>query len=595
MTSTMQRIPFLMAFWVLAAAASAQTFVKITDAGNPIVSFTPSQPAYAGASWIDIDNDGDLDLFVNDNFLFRNDGNGEFTRLTNTGIQSGWQAGQFNSGHSWGDFDNDGYWDLFMANRQSGLFRNNGDGTFSHGPLPTQPNGWAAAFADYDRDGWLDIVVTHPCGFIGPCHPNWLFRSDGNGGFTEVSGNDVTTGNAAYTVANWSDFDLDGDMDLFIGSGEISAPSKDHIYLNQLTETGSPDLVRQDQGTLFGDLRDGQLWNWIDFDNDGDLDGFVTNYLTAQPNDFYRNDGNGSFTKLTTDDLGGADMVSAPGNWLNNIWGDFDNDGDLDAYVSNDGADDRYYRNNGDGTFTSLQMPFLATGGARGAAAGDYDNDGDLDLFIGAVTAAGKGLYRNEDGNANNWASFTLVGTVSNRSAIGARVRLKATLGGKAVWQLRELSSQNSFCGMNSPRIHFGLADAQRIDSVLIEWPSGLVEAYENLEVNMFCTITEGQGNDCLVSSLSELPADVQEWQVLPNPASRTLMIRYVLVEKPHTPLQLTLFDSSGRSLRHQALPPLETSGTIHWNDLDSLPAGVYWLTLTSAKGRSSRKVVLKD
>ncbi len=154
---------------------------------------------------------------------------------------------------------------------------------------------------------------------------------------------------APFTVPTWSDYDQDGDMDLFIGSGPGGSTSTDFLYKNLLIETGIPDLVRLLTVPLATDQVDGQVWNWIDYDNDGDLDAFLTNYSTV-PNNLYRNN-NGTYERMTAAQVG--TIVSDPGSYLANLWGDFDNDGDLDCFVTRDvPQQSRYYNNNGNGTFT---------------------------------------------------------------------------------------------------------------------------------------------------------------------------------------------------------------------------------------------------
>jgi len=560
---------------VLAVSTFAQNFTRITNPNNPIVTDIPTM-GYAGASWVDYNGDGRLDLFVNQDFLYRNEGGGNFTRILDSGIQ-GVSIG-YNNGNSWADYDNDGDVDLMLVNRnQNGLFRNNGDGTFTKittGDIATNLNAWSPAWADYDNDGWLDLVATHACGGTGPaCHANWLFHNNGDGTFAAVAGSDVTTGNDAYTSANWSDFDGDGDMDLFIGSGQVAAISRDHIYINQLMETGTARLVRKQDGVLFGDLRDGQNWNLMDYDNDGDLDGFVTNWKEDVPCDFYRNDGGGSFTRLTEADLG-VHIASEAGQWLANVWGDFDNDGWLDVVIGADGAGvNHLYHNNGDGTFSHVFTPFTNHRFSRGITAGDYDNDGDLDLFINSADINQKGLYRNNQAGAN-WAVFTLEGVLSNRSAIGAKARLKATVNGQAMWQMREISSQNSFAGHNSQRVHFGLGDATLIDSLIIEWPLGLVEIYTALDVNRFYKYVEG-----MLTGIYETRQAALSLKAFPNPFSET--VRIDLRELPGAK-GLAVYDARGKVV-HQAVVPAGQAWLAL--QLGGLPRGMYWVKIQAAGG----------
>lgn len=580
---------FILFLCILSSQLYCQTFTKITNPANPIVSDIPTM-GYVGASWVDYDGDGDLDLFANQDFLYQNDGSGNFIRILDSGIEG--VSIEYNNGNSWADYDNDGDIDLMLVNRnQNGLFSNNGDGTFTKittGDIATNINAWSPAWADYDNDGWLDLVATHPCGGTGtPCHTNWLFRNNGNGTFTEITNSDVTTGLAAYTSANWSDFDDDGDMDLFIGSGEIGVASKDHIYINQLMETGTANLTRRQTGVLFGDFRDGQNWNLIDYDNDGDLDGFVTNYKEDIPCDFYKNNGDGTFTRLLESDLG-THMANETGTWLANIWGDFDNDGWLDVVIGYDGFDGtgitHFYHNNGDGTFSHVFPPFTNSLRTRGMTAGDYDNDGDLDLFINSTNVNAKGLYRNNQSGAN-WVNFTLEGTMSNRSAIGAKVRLKATVNGQSMWQMREVSSQSSFAGHNSQRVHFGLGNATNIDSLVIEWPLGLVETYTGLEVNQFYDYVEGMATGIFESGVEPIAL-----KVFPNPAVESVTIDLKVVTGSIE--NVTLYHTNGQRIK-QFIPTVN-GNTLEFS-LTNLPAGVYWVKIQTDNGVAVANFVKKD
>ncbi len=198
-------------------------------------------------------------------------------------------------------------------------------------------------------------MATHPCGFIGQCQTNFLFKRNGPGNNEGVQG-DVTTGFDAYTVGNWSDFDLDGDLDLFVCIGEVEQPSPNNIYINKLFDSGDATLEKSDCHMVYTDQRDGQNWNWIDFDKDGDSYGFVANYTKS--NDFLRNVG-GSFHKLIQNDFG-TDLTNLlNGNWLTNVWGDFNNEAFIDVYLGNDGPIDYFYTNDGDGTFTKQTKPFV--------------------------------------------------------------------------------------------------------------------------------------------------------------------------------------------------------------------------------------------
>jgi hypothetical protein len=187
--------------------------------------------------------------------------------------------------------------------------------------------------------------------------------------------------------------------------------------------------------------------------------------------------------------------VTESGAWLGASWEDFDNDGNLDLFVSRNAGfsgtrTNMLYHNNSDGTFTPVTDSILIadSGNFFAAAWGDYDNDGFPDLFL--VAGQPSLLYHNEGGNGNNWITFKLVGTVSNRSAIGAKVRVKATIRGKTYWQMREITNGDGISG-NSLNPHFGLGDATNVDTVRIEWPSHTVQELHNVSAKQILTITE--------------------------------------------------------------------------------------------------------
>jgi enediyne biosynthesis protein E4 len=569
--------PLLFLLFATTGLAGQDSFTRITDPENPAVTFTNTPAAYKGVVWIDLDHDNWPDLFVSQRFLFRNDGEGNFTRLPDV---EGASAGQIASGSSWGDIDNDGLPDCITAGLASGLHFNNGDDTFTlANPAPadfSNYSAWDCALADADNNGRLDLVFVHAQNF----HPTGPFScrfylQNGDGSFSKVEGYEFTDGFGAYTIPTWADFDLDGDMDLFIGSGPVQGGAKaDFNYRNMLDETGAFGLERL-TGFPFMAPQDGQTYNFIDYDNDGDLDICLTNYSQA-PTRFYRNDG-GVYVEMTT-------PFTLTAQHLANCWGDVDNDGDLDVIITRDGNTDiSLFLKNGDGTFA----PAAAIGNVGikvcGIAMADYDNDGDLDFYTNGASGA-RALFRNDLEADRNWAQFTLEGVQSNRSAIGAIIRLKAVINGQGVWQLRLITAHNSFQSQNDLRQHFGLNTAALIDSLEIRWPSGLVEQFTELAVNNFYKIIEGQGLNIITSS-RELPAAAM-LEVSPNPFTDEFVIR-----SDEKIAAVEMFDTTGKVV---PLIPLERGQTWRLRTSGQIPAGAFFLRVRLEKGDVAVRQVVR-
>jgi len=463
----------------------SQNFVK--DLSN-VVNQANLPSNYSGSAFVDIDGDGDQDIYSSLRFFFINDGNGNFI-LEERDIDQ--QSGGISNGVSFADIDNDGDIDLALAGSPSALYYNENStlslSADSPVSLENKNYGWAAAWGDYDNDGFVDLIITNPKGFLTLAQPCFLFKNNGDGRFTKIEDYEFNKELAPYTIPTWTDYDLDGDLDLFIGSGPAGTAARDFNYRNMLIETGSVDFVRIDDDPIGSDLQDGQTYNFIDFDNDMDLDIFLTNYGGA-PDRFYVNH-NGTYESV-------QNSLTIDGNNLANTWGDFDNDSFIDVIVTSENTT-YYYQNNGDGSFSQKSNSITSNGAGRGAISADIDNDGDLDVFIGGASSV-RGLYRNDLDNNNSWVKFNLEGTISNKSAIGSKVKIKAVINGKETWQIREINSQNSFNSHNSYEVHFGLSDAAVISQAIIEFPSGQKETLENISVNKTYDIVEEIPNDFL-------------------------------------------------------------------------------------------------
>ena len=531
---------------LLPATAHAQPFTLVTSPDiNSHLSFS------TGATWVDVDDDGDLDIYVvtgfaanNNNVLYRSNGDGTFASVTGLSITT---DGAESVCSTFGDWDNDGDIDGFVSNLvNAGGMLFDGGATGIPGN-PANPGGFGlnttagiggaglkgtgAAWGDYDNDGHLDLVIAALFGQGGITTPNRLFHNNGNGTFSEVTTGPLVTVTDSHHHPTWADHDGDGDIDLFFGTGGPGFAKLDRLYRNQLKETGIASFTPITTGVIATDLRDSQVLSWVDYDNDGDLDMYAINYSSV-PNQLYRNDGT-TFTKITT-----GDIVTGVGAAHGVAWGDFDNDGDQDAYVVRDsGGSNRYYRNNGNGTFTRITAGAFVTEGLSnyGVAAGDYDRDGDLDIFLPTARNEGaSALYRNDLPAGNHWFTVRCRGTISNRSAIGAVVRIKAAIGGSPRWQRRDISAGTSYGGHNALEAHFGLAGTTLIDTLRIEWPSGLVDILTALPADHLLTVIENSSTPLAAAVLAaeSTPRGIRiEWR-LPGATDRTIGIERAVADQ---------------------------------------------------------------
>ncbi len=523
-----------------------QSGIAFTHSGGVRNSMLPEDMG-SGAAWGDYNGDGWPDLYlvnqaasvlnahdtraanVPPNRLYRNNRDGTFTDVTE---QAGVGDRGFGMGAFWGDYDNDGCSDLYVTNYgASVLYRNNCDGTFSNvtARAGVANNRWAtsAVWFDYDGDGDLDLYV---CNYVGfdpseppdgkvteqygfqvpftlnpvsfPAQANRLYRNNGNGTFTDVARQaGVEDAEGRSLVVVFSDFDLDGLPDLYVGN-DISANS---LFRNR--GDGTFEDVSAATGTE--EYRGTMGIGAADYDRDGDIDLFLTHWV-AQANALYQN---------LYNDIGGtaadnlffadvADMVGAGSISMNDVsWGtgffDLDNDGRLDLFIANGSTLEqpgnsrelqpqkpRLLWNHGESGFFDIGpvagRVFQQTWNARGLAAADYDRDGDLDLVM--TTNRGPALLlRNGGVEGNHWLQIRLRGVQSNRSGIGAKIRIEA--GDLTLYA--EYGTGGSYQSQNDLLYHAGLGTHTIVDLLEITWPSGVKQVFRDVAADQILEVVE--------------------------------------------------------------------------------------------------------
>ncbi len=529
--------------------------------------------AGAGVAWGDYDNDGDLDLYVANsdgpNKLFRND-DGVFVDATTPPLDD---AG-VGSGVAWGDYDEDGDLDLYVGNSPGAnkLFRND-DGSFfdaTTDPLDDEGEANGVSWVDFDGDGDLDLYVTND-------GPNKLFQNVGAPSWEFVDTQCFNLDDPGNTkCAAWADYDGDGDVDVYLVN---------RMGANKLLENVGPCAFGDVTNGPLGDAGAGMGAAWGDYDNDGDPDLFLSAIFAGDK--LLRNDGGGAFTDVTTP------LLADTGHGTSVAWGDYDNDGDLDLYVANNMARNRLFENLGGPTWEfadASTSPIDDNGAAFGAAWGDYDNDGDLDLYV-ANDGANR-FFRNEVGGDNHWLEVRLTGTVSNRSAIGARVRVVA--GGSSM--TREICGGSGYLSQNSLPVEFGLGSAAVAETLEVRWLSGLVERATGVEADQVIVMMEGEWTTGIAGA-GATGTDTVLLGNFPNPFNPVTLISYDLPEP--TAIDLAVYDLSGRLVRTLVDSELREGGrhTTPWDGRDErgLPvaSGVYFYRLTATGESLSRRMIL--
>ncbi len=513
-------------------------------------------PSCRSVAWIDHDTDGDADLCLpatdNADLLADNDGRGAFTDVTPAVLRSQ----NYTMLVRPGDYDNDGLTDLYEVNWRAAnrLLRNTGGGVFvdvTASPLGVNGDCTDAHWVDIDNDGDLDLYLVR----TGNTQTCMLFRNDGASGFENISAAPVNaSGNVRY--AAWGDYDNDGWTDLF------------------LAKDGADKLLHNDGDGTFTDVTAGPLGDfgsgtsaaWGDYDNDGFLDLYIVN--RNGPNSLLHNDGDGTFSAVA------FSPVNVVANGRSAVWGDANNDGWLDLYLCNDGDQNRLFQNTGSGFTDATIAPLDVDGPSYAAAWADYDGDGAIDLYL-AKNGSVNQLFRNASCPAAHWLQLKPVGTVSNVSAVGTRVRLLAD----GRWQIREAGGQCGYMAEGSPFLSFGLGEATVVDSLVICWPSGIIQRFAGLGADVALRIVESEAP----VATPDQPGDNRDAVVLraaPNPLGAT-GTRLAFQLRESGPVQLWVVDPQGRMVRSltRARAPAGR-GEFLWDGRDEsgreLPSGVY-------------------
>jgi hypothetical protein len=491
-----------------------------------------------GGGFFDYDGDGLLDIYLVSysqtpqpagaskpgDVLYRNNGDGTFTDVT---AKAGIANSLLGMGLAVGDYNNDGRPDLFITGYgRSRLYRNTGKGAFTDVTAQAGVNnqlwGTSSAFFDYDNDGHLDLFVCNyltydeknlPCtlyegkpyclikNFKGSA--SRLFRNNGDGTFADVTEKArITNPNGKGLGVVALDYDNDGRIDIF----QANDTAANFLYHNR--GDGVFSEVALEAGVAFdpnGNARGGMGVDAEDLDGDGYLEIFVANF-SDETNALFHNDGEGVFTEVTN--RLGLGAISLPMSGFGSRFFDYNNDGLVDLFVHNGhpfepinklfpGTTYReppfLFENTGKGfrdVAAEHGAPLKKSYAGRGLAVGDIDNDGDSDLLLMNVGEPPV-LLRNDGGNGNRWLGIHLVGTRSNRDAVGAKVTLMAN--GRR--RNKQKLGGGSYCSSSDPRLLFGLGASARADEIKVTWPSGQISTLKNVRANQYLTIKEPDAN----------------------------------------------------------------------------------------------------
>ena len=496
-----------------------------------------------GVAWLDYDQDGLMDIFFVQSAateiykpehplrcaLYHNNGDGTFTDVTEKAGLGG--EGHYGQGVAVGDFDNDGYPDLYVTGYDHAiLYHNNGDGTFTDVTAKAgvrDQGGWStsAGWFDYDKDGYLDLLVTNYiewtpktniwCGERKPgyrsyCHPgNYkgqktkLYHNNHDGTFTDVSdASGVGKPESKGMGVVLADFNNDGWPDIAIAND--SWPN--FLFINKHDGTFEDvSLFSGIAASEDGRYEAGMGIDAADVDGDGWLDVYVT-HLDFELNRLYHNNHDGTFTDDTFRSEIGNKAILLSGVSMKFL--DYDNDGWPDILQLNGAMLDNiqlYHnqvlykqpllmlRNLGQGQFDkvsdSLGPDFVRPIVGRGLATADYDNDGDIDLVTNNRDDY-PSLLRNDGGNANHWLTVLLIGAKSNRDGTGSSLKLTS----QGITQVEQAKGGSGYMSASDPRIHFGLGKRTKIESLVITWPSGQVDQLSNLPIDQVIAVQEGKG-----------------------------------------------------------------------------------------------------